>query len=324
MTMLGLRYDLRAPAFAGVTHAEMYAACLEQCAWADARGFDVVALSEHHGVDDGYMSAPVTLAAAIAGRTARMQINIAAVLVPLHDPVRLAEQLATLQLASGGRLSLVAGLGYRPEEFEMAGVDRRQRGRLLDEYVDVLRKAWTGEPFEWRGRTVRVTPAPQSPPVVLIGGSTEKAARRAARLRAGFFPAVGDPALAAVYEEACAQHGFTGFVALPGGPGFVHVSDDPERDWARIAPHALYDAQTYAAWQTPGQRSQVHTAAKTIDELRASGVYRVVTPDECVALAREHGRVLLHPLMGGLSPALAWASLELFEQKVLGRLRDGT
>ena len=324
MTMLGLRYDLRAPAFAGVTHAEMYAACLEQCAWADARGFDVVALSEHHGVDDGYMSAPVTLAAAIAGRTARMQINIAAVLVPLHDPVRLAEQLATLQLASGGRLSLVAGLGYRPEEFEMAGVDRRQRGRLLDEYVDVLRKAWTGEPFEWRGRTVRVTPAPQSPPVVLIGGSTEKAARRAARLRAGFFPAVGDPALAAVYEEACAQHGFTGFVAMPGGPGFVHVSDDPERDWARIAPHALYDAQTYAAWQTPGQRSQVHTAAKTIDELRASGVYRVVTPDECVALAREHGRVLLHPLMGGLSPALAWASLELFEHKVLGRLRDGT
>jgi len=324
MTMLGLRYDLRAPAFAGVTHAEMYAACLEQCAWADARGFDVVALSEHHGVDDGYMSAPVTLAAAIAGRTARMQINIAAVLVPLHDPLRLAEQLATVQLASGGRLSLVAGLGYRPEEFAMAGVDRRQRGRLLDEYVDVLRKAWTGEPFEWRGRTVRVTPAPQSPPVVLIGGSTEKAARRAARLRAGFFPAVGDPALAAVYEEECAQHGFTGFVAMPGGPGFVHVSDDPERDWARIAPHALYDAQTYDAWQTPGQRSQVHTAAKTIDELRASGVYRVVTPDECVALAREHGRVLLHPLMGGLPPALGWASLELFEQKVLGRLRDGT
>jgi len=324
MTMLGLRYDLRAPAFAGVTHAEMYAACLEQCAWADARGFDVVALSEHHGVDDGYMSAPVTLAAAIAGRTARMQINIAAVLVPLHDPVRLAEQLATVQLASGGRLSLVAGLGYRPEEFEMAGIDRRQRGQLLDEYVDVLRKASTGEPFEWRGRTVRVTPAPQSPPVVLIGGSTEKAARRAARLRAGFFPAVGDPALAAADEEACAQHGFTGFVAMPGGPGFVHVSDDPERDWARIAPHALYDAQTYAAWQTPGQRSQVHTAAKTIDELRASGVYRVVTPDECVALAREHGRVLLHPLMGGLPPALGWASLELFEQKVLGRLRDGT
>jgi alkanesulfonate monooxygenase SsuD/methylene tetrahydromethanopterin reductase-like flavin-dependent oxidoreductase (luciferase family) len=324
MTMLGLRYDLRAPAFAGVTHAELYAACLEQCAWADARGFDVVALSEHHGVDDGYMSAPVTLAAAIAGRTQRMQINIAAVLIPLHDPVRLAEQLATVQLASGGRLSLVAGMGYRPEEFVMAGVDRRQRGRLLDEYVDVLRKAWTGEPFDWRGREVRATPAPHSPPVVLIGGSTEKAARRAARLHAGFFPAVADQALATAYEEECARLGFTGFVVMPGGPGFVHVTDDPERDWARIAPHALYDAQTYDAWQTPGQRSQVHTAAKTVEELRTSGVYRVVTPDECVALAREYGRVLLHPLMGGLPPALGWASLELFERKVLGRLREAT
>ena len=321
MTMLGLRYDLRAPAFAGVTHAELYAACLEQCAWAEARGFDVVALSEHHGVDDGYMSAPVTLAAAIAGRTRRLQINIAAVLVPLHDPVRLAEQLAVVQLVSGGRLSLVAGMGYRDEEFTMAGVERRQRGRLLDEYVHVLRQAWTGEPFEWRGRTVRATPAPPSPPMVLIGGSTAIAARRAARLRAGFFPAIADAALAAAYEEECTRHGFTGFVVMPGGPGFVHVTEDPERDWGRIAPHALYDAQTYAAWQPAGQRSQVHVAATTLDELKRSGVYRVVTPDECVALAEEYGRVLLHPLMGGLSPALGWASLELFERAVLPRLR---
>ena len=324
MTMLGLRYDLRAPAFAGVTHAELYAACLDQCAWAEARGFDVVALSEHHGVDDGYVSAPVTLAAAIAGRTKRLQINIAAVLVPLHDPVRLAEQLAVVQLVSGGRLSLVAGMGYRDEEFQMAGVDRRRRGRLLDEYVGVMRQAWSGEPFEWRGRTVRATPAPPSPPMVLIGGSTEKAARHAARLHAGFFPAIADAALAAAYEDECARQGFTGFVVMPGGPGFVHVSNDPERDWARIAPHALYDAQTYAAWQPPGQRSQVHVAGNTLDELRSSGVYRVVTPDECLALAEEYGRVLLHPLMGGLSPALAWESLELFERAVLPRLRTAS
>src|SRR5262249_8536036 len=179
MTMLGLRYDLRAPAFADVTHAELYAACLEQCAWADARGFDVVALSEHRGVEDGYMSAPTPRAAAIAGRPRRLQINVAAVLVPLHDPVRLAEQLAVVQLVSGGRLSLVAGMGYRDEEFAMAGVERRQRGRLLDEYVGVLRQAWTGEPFEWRGRTIRVTPAPPSPPLVLIGRSARQAARAA-------------------------------------------------------------------------------------------------------------------------------------------------
>src|SRR2546428_11113482 len=78
MTMIGIRYDLRVPPFAQTTHAELYAACLDQCAWADERGVDFVALSEHHGVEDGYLPAPLTLAAAIAGRTRRMPINGAA------------------------------------------------------------------------------------------------------------------------------------------------------------------------------------------------------------------------------------------------------
>jgi alkanesulfonate monooxygenase SsuD/methylene tetrahydromethanopterin reductase-like flavin-dependent oxidoreductase (luciferase family) len=322
MVMSAIRFDLRVPSFSTTTHAELYAACLEQCAWAEAQGIDAVALSEHHGVDDGYLPAPITLAAAIAGRTKRIAINIAAVLLPLHDPVRVAEQLAVVDLVSGSRLSVVVGLGYRHEEFEMAGVDRTQRGKLLEEYVDVLRQAWTGEPFTWRGRTIRVTPRPRTPLVILNGGSTPAAARRAARLRTGFFPAVGDASLADVYQAECARLGFAGgFVMMPSGPGFVHVTEDPERDWARIAPHALYDAQTYAQWQTRGQRSQVHVEAQNADELRRSGVYRVVTPDECVALAKETGRLLLHPLMGGIPPALGWASLELVAAKVLPRLR---
>jgi alkanesulfonate monooxygenase SsuD/methylene tetrahydromethanopterin reductase-like flavin-dependent oxidoreductase (luciferase family) len=322
MVMIGIRYDLRVPPFGTATHADLYAACLDQCAWADQHAFDAVALSEHHGVDDGFLPAPVTLAAAIAGRTRNARISIAAVLVPLHDPIRLAEELAVLDLLSGSRVSLVAGLGYRPEEFEMANVDRTQRGKLMEEYVGVMRQAWTGEPFTWRGRTIRVTPKPAAPPMIFVGGSTPAAARRAARLRAGFFPAIGDPKLVELYEAECKRLGFGGgFTMVPGGPGFVHVTEDPERDWARIVPHALHDAQTYAAWQTPDQRSQVHTSARTVEELKNSGVYRVVTPDECVALAREHGRVVLHPLMGGMPPDLGWAGLELFAAKVLPRLR---
>jgi alkanesulfonate monooxygenase SsuD/methylene tetrahydromethanopterin reductase-like flavin-dependent oxidoreductase (luciferase family) len=322
MAMIGVRFDLRAPAFGTATHAELYAACLEQCAWADGQGLDLVVLSEHHGVDDGYLPAPLTLAAAIAGRTKRININIAALLVPLHDPVRLAEELAVLDLASGSRVGFVAGLGYRDEEFAMAGVDRKARGRLLEEYVDVLRRAWTGEPFEWRGRTIRVTPKPRSEPLMLVGGSTAAAARRAARLRLGFFPAIGDPRLAEVYQEECARLGFAGFVSLPGGPGFVHVSEDPEREWARIGPHALYDAQTYAAWQPPGQRSAMHVEARTVDDVRRSSAYRIVTPEECVALARESGRIVLHPLMGGMPPALGWQGLTLFAEKVLPHIRS--
>ena len=322
MAFIGIRFDLRVPAFATTTHAQQYAACIDQCAWADDLGLDLVVLSEHHGVDDGYLPAPVTMAAAIAGRTKKIRINIAAVLLPLHDPVRLAEQLAVLDLASGSRIGFVAGLGYREEEFEMAGVDRKQRGKLLEEYIGVMRQAWSGEPFEWRGRRVRVMPRPKSPPMILVGGSTELAARRAARLRAGFQPAIRDEKLAEIYQEECRAVGFEhGFVALPGGPGFVHVSSDPERDWKRIGPHALYDAQTYASWQTKGQRSQVHVSATTIDDVRKSGVYAVVTPDQCVDLAKQYGRVILHPLMGGMAPELGWEGLRLFEREVLPRIR---
>jgi len=322
VTSVAIRFDLRIPSFSSVTPAEQYAACLEECGFADEHGLDFIVFSEHHGVDDGFLPSPVTLAAAVAGRTRRIGINISAILVPLHDPVRLAEQLAVAQLASGGRVSFVAGLGYRGEEFAMAGVDPKARGRLLEEYVTVMRQAWTGEPFEWRGRTIRVTPKPESPPMILIGGSTAIAARRAARLHAGFSPAIGDSALEEIYQAECSRLGFDGgFVVMPSGPGFVHVSEDPERDWQEILPHALYDARTYASWQTPDQRSQVHVHGDDAEALRASGVYRVVTPDECVALARETGRVILHPLMGGLSPELGWQSLRLFAARVLPRIR---
>jgi alkanesulfonate monooxygenase SsuD/methylene tetrahydromethanopterin reductase-like flavin-dependent oxidoreductase (luciferase family) len=319
--LVGLRFDLRVPSFARTTVERQYAACLDMCEWADGLGFDAVAISEHHGVDDGYMSSPITLASAIAARTKRTRINIAAILVPLHDPLRLAEQLATAAIVADGRLSVVAGLGYRPEEFTMAGVDRTQRGKLFDEYVGVMQKAWTGEPFEWRGRTVRVTPKPAAPPMILVGGSTAKAARRAARLRCGFFPAIGDPELQRVYEAACAEYGGPCFVVMPGGPGFVHVTHDPERDWKRIAPHALHDARSYHDWQTPGQRSEVHVDAVSEDDVRKSDVYKVVTPEGCIEIAKKHGRVILHPLMGGLEPELGWASLKLFAEQVLPKIK---
>src|SRR5829696_7857177 len=172
MAMLGLRYDLRAPSWGSATHAELYAACLDQARWGDERGIDFVILSEHHGAEDGYVPAPVTMAAAVAGRTRRIGINIAAILVPLHDPVRLAEDLAVLDLASGGRVSFVAGLGYRPEEYELFGVPWKGRGALMEEKLRAMQQAWTGEPFEYRGTTVRVTPKPltQPHPLAFIGG----------------------------------------------------------------------------------------------------------------------------------------------------------
>src|ERR1700749_3884231 len=112
---LSLRYDMRAPAI-GAPAEVLYAASLDQCEWADKLGFDTVYLAEHHGADDGYCASPIVQLASIAGRTSRMRLPLSALLPVLHNPLRLAEDLATLDIISRGRVDITAGLGYRPHE----------------------------------------------------------------------------------------------------------------------------------------------------------------------------------------------------------------
>ncbi len=336
---LHLRFDLRVPPFARTSFAAQHRAMLEMVSWADRVGVDTVTLSEHHGDPAGFTSAPITLAAAVLARSERLRVSIAAALVPLHDPVRLAEQLATVDCLGPGRLSVVLGAGYRSAEFEMAGVERARRGPLLEECVAVLRSAWSGEPFSWRGRRILVTPVPPTPggPGILVGGKTLAAARRAARLGCAFSPAVASPDVIGEYFDECERIGFAGadvhgcgslesFLEQHGpdrpvAPGFVMVSHEPAETWERIARHAEYDARTYAAWQEDGVISDwAVPGATTWQDLHDSGRYAVVTPGECVDLARRDGRLTLHPLMGGIEPELAWQSLRLLEAEVLPHL----
>ena len=111
-------------------------------------------------------------------------------MLPLHDPLRVAEDLAVLDLASGGRVAVTLGVGYRPEEYAAHGKSWADRGTLMDEAVATLLAAWTGEPFDYRGTTVRVTPVPRTKPhpTIMIGGSARPGARRAARFGLPFAP----------------------------------------------------------------------------------------------------------------------------------------
>jgi alkanesulfonate monooxygenase SsuD/methylene tetrahydromethanopterin reductase-like flavin-dependent oxidoreductase (luciferase family) len=160
VALFGLRFDFRNPAGAGTPMSERYAAALDMAEWADGLGAVAITLSEHHGSEDGYLPSALTMAAAVAARTRNARLTIAAIVAPLHDPIRLAEEAAIVDLISGGRLDLILVNGYVAGEFEMFGVPLGERVRRTVEAVEVLRKAWTGEPFEYRGRTVRVTPRP--------------------------------------------------------------------------------------------------------------------------------------------------------------------
>ncbi|MFN8626597.1 MAG: LLM class flavin-dependent oxidoreductase [Candidatus Binatia bacterium] len=319
MIRAGLRYELRVPSFTSTTFAEQYAACLDQCAWADELGPVTVLLSEHHGIDDGYCPSPITLAAAIAGRSKRLSILLSIVVLPMHNPVELAEQIVVLDLLTQGRLTMGIGLGYRAEELAMAGVGVKDRGKIAEEYMGVLRQAWTGEPFEWRGRTIRVTPKLQHPLRIMAGGNDKAAARRAARLRVGFYPGVIDPVAVETYRDECARLGFEGFVQPPGGAAFLHVTEDPNRDWERVGPYVLYEARLYGEWQAPPGTFRPESI--TLDMLRQNPAYRVVSPEQCIELMQEGSRCFFHPLVCGMPPALGWESLRLFEKKVLPYLR---
>ena len=152
--------------------AERYRAAIEMAVYAEERGFQTVNLEEHHCAENGWLPAPLTLAAMIIARTKRVRVNIGALLVTLYDPIRLAEDIAILDLVSGGRFSFVAGLGYRPVEYHATGRSWPDRGQLMDECLETLLQAWSGKPFEYRGEKIRVTPSPVSRPhpFFMVGG----------------------------------------------------------------------------------------------------------------------------------------------------------
>ncbi len=325
--MFTLRFDMRAPA-AGAPIRELYAAALDMAAWAENHGCVSVVVSEHHAASDGYLPSPLILASAIAGRTRTLPIQVAALLVPLHDPVDLAEQMAVLDLLSGGRVSYVCAIGYRAEEYAMFGREMKGRGRRLEECVEVLRNAWSGEPFEYRGRPVQVTPAPATPggPMLLLGGNSPAAVSRAGRLGLGMMTQGGDASLEQVYLEACRAAGNEPglFINPPAGVAMsAFVARDPERAWSEIGPYLLHDARMYAEWLGDAGSASKSVAAD-VDALRAEqGAYRIFTPAEAVEQIRANGIFLAQPLCGGLPPKLGWQSLELLASEVLPAVAAG-
>ena len=321
-----ISYDLRAPAF-GAPAREIYAATLDQCEWADGIGFDAIGLGEHHASEDGYLPSPIPMAGAIGARTKRILVRPNVLLAPLYEPVKLAEDLAVLQFICDGRLEVVIGAGYVPYEFQMFGKRREDRKALYMNAFDVLRQAFSGETFEYEGRSVTVRPVPDPPPRLLLGGTHKAVARRAAKIADGFYPPAGENW--SVYRDACLALGKPDpgerFKAL--GPIYTHVSRDPEADWARIAPHAKHVVESYAKWtvEAYGQAAGPFAGGVDADDLRASGAYQVLHPEEAIESIRALGRdrtFILTPLLGGLDPALSWSGLRLFEDEVWPHVRD--
>ncbi len=304
--------------------AERYAAALDIAEWADRSGCMSIAVSEHHGSSDGYLPSPIPVVAAMAARTTKVRFLIAALIAPFHDPLRLAEDFVVLDNLSNGRVDLVVAGGYVREEFAMFDVPMNERGRRVTETVTTLKAAFTGEPFEYRGRTVQITPAPlrSGGPSISLGGSSEPAARRAARIADGFIPSV--PEVWEFYRDEVQKLGRLDPGPSPIGENrVVALARDPEEGWEQMVQFFLHEVNAYGRWQAQNDISSPFHTVEGPDQLRATGQYRVLTPEQFVdeLRAAPFPFAFFHPLCGGMPIDLAWSSLRLFEREVLPAFR---
>ncbi|HEY5060231.1 MAG TPA: LLM class flavin-dependent oxidoreductase, partial [Gemmatimonadaceae bacterium] len=173
----------------GTGDSHSYRGFIDYVVEAERLGFDSVFLVEHHFTGQGQVSASLTLLAYLAAQTSRIRLGTAIVVLPWHNPVLIAEQAATLDLLSGGRLDLGVGKGYRAAEFDGFCIPRAEATERFDEAIEIIRKAWTTETrfshqgARWRFHDIVVEPAPVQrphPPLWLAAGSPESI-RRAAR-----------------------------------------------------------------------------------------------------------------------------------------------
>ena len=257
-----------------------------------------------------------------------MMINVAVVLLPLHDPVQLAEEMSVLDIISGGRVTYVAAIGYRPVEYEMFGVDYHRRGKIADEKLSILLKAKTGEPFDHDGRRIHVTPPPLTPggPMVATGAGAASpppaapAATASASSPRAAARSCRPPTRSLTRRRPRARHVPDPRPGLRPDP-FRRRRPRP-RHGRSSAPTSCTTSAATRSWNEGNTDTASLSFAGSAEELRAENKsHRIVTVDEAVAMVRGGVPLPLHPLIGGLPPEIAWRYLETVANEVMPALQ---
>ena len=325
----GLTTDFRNLPGSGKTSAKVYGETLDLFAWAETLGFGAAYVFEHHFTDDDYMSSPMVAATAIAARTKTMRVGPDIAILPLYDPVRVAEDGAVLDLISNGRLDFGVGLGYRPEEYAGYGLDIKRKGSRANESLEIIRRLWQGETVSFHGKHFNVDRAKVSPrpvqqpnPPIWVGGFSKAAARRAARYGDGYI----GPSSRAVYEMYLAELKAVGKdparARVMGGDLWLIVSEDPSRTFAEYAPNLLYWFNAYSRW-FEGTDTSPWPHLENTEQILSLGLANIVTPEAAVKIIKDriaevpvemYTMMLMPP---GVAIKAVETSLELFAKKVM-------
>lgn len=317
--------------------ARRFAEMAEQVRLIRQRGYDSIWSGEHH-ITDGYHYFPLlSMLHRLAADAEGLEIGTNIILLPLHNPIELAEIGAFLDVVSGGRFILGVGLGYREEEFAMYKVPMKERVSRLEEGIEVIGRLWTEDKVTFKGRhwsfenlTIRPRPLQSPRPPIVIASQVEAGIRRAARIGDGWtsVPVTRVQGVAqevALFAKARAEAG------LPPSKQIARIFEvscaaDEETALRRAAPFLIEKYAAYAAWGLPGLK--MDKDAPPIEQLRglAKDRFGVGTPAQVVeALVAQHKAGMTHVSMRmswpGMAQADILAGIDLVGREVLPEVR---
>jgi alkanesulfonate monooxygenase SsuD/methylene tetrahydromethanopterin reductase-like flavin-dependent oxidoreductase (luciferase family) len=340
----------------GHRHADIIHRELEQVEWTEELGFDEVWFTEHHFIDYGLSVDPSSLAAAAASRTRRVRIGLAAAILPFHHPLRLAEQMALVDIISSGRLDVGVGRGNRPAEFAGYRVPQVESRDRFDETVEILRLAWTRERFSFHGRffdvdDVRVIPKPVQQPhpplyqVCVSKDGIENTALRGWPMLNSVLTGPVDQLLANrdTYVATLQKAGRTAeeIAALLGRWGVsrqIYVAETDARALAEARDAEMWYQESFRRFVVPERIEDAHPSLQPGFRAMAEKLAKVTWEDivretlafgspDTVARHIEHmrrlgvGQVLCWMNFGGLPQDRIRRSMELFAREVMPRFR---
>ena len=321
---VGIYFDLRNPPQWRQDWARLYAFTLELCEEAEHLGAHSLWVTEHHLFEDGYLTQPMGMLAAMAARTKRVRLGTAVMLAPLRPAIQMAEDAALVDILSSGRLDLGLGAGYRLPEFELYGADLSKRYTTTEQRVRELRAIWADE---------RVTPPPVQDRIpIWMGFNGPQGARRAGRL--GEHLLSMHPELLEPYREGLIEGGHDPASARMSGLVHAFVTDDPERDWPLVKPYVAYQMDSYRRYMFEGT-DQPTPRPVDPDKLRERGLGRSLgyfvhtTPTDFAAQVLEHTAgapvetVYLFASIAGMPEDLAVQHLQTICTELAPRLKAG-
>jgi len=287
----GYLYDFRNPPHVGRNWEDLYAEILDLVAWTEQVGFAGAWVPEHHLSEDGYIPSPLVALTAMAARTSRITLGSAIALAPLYNPVRFATDVAVLDIIARGRIEMGLAIGYRKRETAAFGVDFTKRGRMFDEWLEIVTRLWAGECVDFDGDWYKVQGAQLKPPAprgripLYIGGFAPKAVERVARYGDGY---IGNPETFEGYSAKLAEQGRDPTKAKVRVTGLMTVvATDVAAAIEELAPCFHHVNNSYAEYFNEDKAMGVESfTPMSLDTFKASGIMEILTPDAAIAKFR--------------------------------------